>query len=499
MSTRLLRQAALVALTLALTLTVTDRPSAQQTTGSSPFRLITSPQRALQLVQAADRNLPYIPGEVLVRFKPGVTIAGQRRALSALRSRPDTSALRWIGTSALLRDDSEPDATVLARRLAAQPEVQFAEPNYLYHRNTTPNDPAFAERQWNFTAIGIDRAWDINPGGDENLVIAVVDSGITTVNDTFTFATWDGRATRNVSVPFRTSPDLSESRLLEGHDFVFWDGPVLDMQGHGTHVGSTIGEDTGNELAGAGIAYNAKLMPLKACYGYWDVQFSLSADGYEGFAPLNAEGCPTDAVAEAIRYAADNGATVINLSLGGEGQSNTLRDALLYATQHGAFVAIAMGNEYEDGNPVSYPAAYAPSIDGVMSVAAVGRSLRRAFYSNTGTYTEIAAPGGDDRDGGANGLVWQVTIDPDDSDPSSVIVPRFDRYVELPAEGTSMATPHVSGIAALIASQGLRNPAVIEKLLRATAADLGATGKDSEYGYGLVQPRQALRGFGIAR
>jgi serine protease len=456
-------------------------------------------QRARDLIDAADRRLSYVPGEVLVRFKSGVSVARQRRALSALRSQPDPGMLRWIGNTALLHDVTEPDATVLAQRLAAQPEVQFAEPNYLYHRNVTPNDPAFSARQWNFTAIGVDRAWDINPGGDENLVVAVVDSGITTVDDTFVFPTWDGRRIRDVQVPFRISPDLSETRLLEGHDFVFWDGPVLDMQGHGTHVGSTIGEETDNALADAGIAYKTKLMPLKACFGYWELQFALASEGFQGFAPADAEGCPTSAIADAVRYAADNGATVINLSLGGADASNTLRDALVYATQHGAFVAIAMGNDYESGNPVSYPAAYASSIDGVMSVAAVGRSLHRAFYSNTGPYTEIAAPGGDERDGGVDGLIWQVTMDPDDSDPSRVIAPRFDRYVEFAEQGTSMAAPHVSGIAALIESQGVRSPRAIEKLLRATAVDLGAPGKDDEYGYGLVQPRQALRGLGIAR
>ncbi|MGC4085973.1 MAG: S8 family serine peptidase [Vicinamibacterales bacterium] len=264
-------------------------------------------------------------------------------------------------------------------------------------------------------------------------------------------------------------------------------------------MASTIGEDTNNQFAEAGIAYNATIMPLKACLGYWDVQFTLSALGIRGFAPLDSGGCSVSALAQAIRYAADNGASVINISLGGPNPSTTIRDALSYATSRGVFVAVAMGNEYEEGNPTDYPAAYAAQIDGVMSVAAVGRSLKRAFYSSTGSHTEIAAPGGDQRDGGLSGLIWQTTLNPDDSDIYSVILPRFDRYAEVAGQGTSMATPHVAGVAALIYSQGVTNPAAVEKLIEATAQDLGSTGKDPEYGYGLIQPRAALRGFGVAR
>jgi serine protease len=499
MVSRLLRTAAFAVATLTLTFTAPSRTLAQQAPWTPAYPLRSTAERALRLADASERRLPYVPGEVLIKFRTGVSLAVRQRALSALRSRPSLASVRWIACVAILRDETEPDATLLAARLSSQREVEYAEPNYLYRLQVTPDDPGFAARQWNFTAIGIDRAWDINPGATDKLVVAVIDTGLTTVDQSFTFRTWDGRANRDVSIPFRTNPDITTSRVQEGRDFVFWDGPVLDMQGHGTHVASTIGEDTDNALADAGIAYKATLMPLKACFGYWDLQFTLSADGYEGFAPSDAGGCPTSAMVEAIRYAADNGATIINMSIGGPGQSTTLHDALVYATQHGAFVAIANGNEYEEGNPVDYPAGYAPSINGVMSVAAVGRSLKRAYYSNTGPHTEIAAPGGDARDGGADGMIWQTTLDPDDLDPGRVIVPRFDRYVELAEQGTSMAAPHVAGIAALIASQGVHSPAAIEKLIRATAQDIGAQGKDNEYGYGLVQPRVALRGFGIAR
>jgi len=279
---------------------------------------------------------------------------------------------------------------------------------------------------------------------------------------------------------------------------------VLDMQGHGTHVASTIGEDTNNSVAEAGIAYRVKIMPVKVCVGFWEVQFALSATGFRGSVPPNVGGCPTSELAEGIRYAADNGAKVINLSLGGPRPSTALHDALKYAVSKGAFVSIAMGNEYEDGNPVEYPAAYAAEIDGVMSVGAVGPSLTRAFYSSTGPHIEIAAPGGSDREGGASGLIWQSTILRADSTPGSVMSPRFDRYAEAGYEGTSMAAPHVSGIAALIISQGVTNPAAVEILIKRTARFLGVPdpatpARNQAYGYGLIQPRVALRGSGLAQ
>ena len=134
-----------------------------------------------------------------------------------------------------------------------------------------------------------------------------------------------------------------------------------------------------------------------------------------------------------------------------------------------------------------------------MSVGAVGPSLNRTFYSNTGSYIEIAAPGGNDREGGPSGMIWQASIFGPDSEAATVLFPRFDRYAETPEEGTSMAAPHVAGVAALLISQGVTKPAAVEALLKGTARDLGSPGRDSEYGYGLIQPRLALLGFGFGR
>jgi serine protease len=240
-------------------------------------------------------------------------------------------------------------------------------------------------------------------------------------------------------------------------------------------------------------------MPIKVCFGYWDIQFQMSGLGIPGFTPQDAGGCPTSAVAAGIRWAADHGAKVINMSLVGSVPSTTLLDAMTYAVQHGVFIAISSGNSYQDGNPPQYPASYAQNLAGAVAVASVGRSLNHAYYSSSGPYVELAAPGGDDRDGGDNGEIWQATLCPGDSDTLRVIFPRFDHYCEIPLEGTSMAAPHVAGAAALLVSRGITDPALIEAMLTKTARDLGAPGRDDLYGFGLIQPRAALFGYGIAK
>jgi serine protease len=220
---------------------------------------------------------------------------------------------------------------------------------------------------------------------------------------TFTFPLWTGSAFQSVALRYDISPDLSASRIVGSKDFVFnaAGGTVLDMDGHGTHVASTVAENTNDSIALAGMAFRVKLMPVKVCVGYWEVMIEQALAGAPGFLPANVGGCPDDAIAAGIRYAADAGARVINVSLGGPDPSLTLRSALEYAVQHGTFVSVAAGNSFDDGNPVVYPAAHAAELDGVMSAASVGRSLKRAYYSSTGSYVEVAAPGGDVRDQGA--------------------------------------------------------------------------------------------------
>ncbi len=473
--------------------------SAQQTpTPPPPPQFLTSAVQLAAFEQAAAGDLDYLPGEVIVKFRPGVSVTQQARALSAVRSRPSPDRLQWIADrTARLVVPEDPDSIGAAANLTRQPEVEYAQPNWLRRPSSVPNDTRFASRQWNLTMIDMPRAWDLNRGA--GVTVAVVDTGLTSVNATFPFKTWDGTGIVTAQVPVGISPDMDASRIVGGRDFVFWTGPVIDSDGHGTHVSGTAAQTTNNNLGYAGVAYNANIMPLKACLSFWDVQILRAEFGVEGYPPLNSGGCPTSAIVAAIRYAADNGAKVVNLSLGGTDPSPADQDALAYAVGRGVFVAIAAGNEFEDGNPTTYPASYARQLAGAMAVASVGRTSRRSYFSSTGDFVEIAAPGGDAREGDGNGVIFQTGIFYTDYDPAVVIFPRFDRYSDAASQGTSMASPHVAGFAALLMSQGVKSPAAVEALIKATAKDLGDPGRDNSYGAGLIQPRTALRGFGVVR
>jgi serine protease len=276
-------------------------------------------------------------------------------------------------------------------------------------------------------------------------------------------------------------------------DFIWGDTTPFDLDGHGTHVAGTIGELTDNTVGVAGMAFNVRIMPVKVLDGVWDDIFGSPFEGTD------------DLVARGIRYAVDNGAQILNMSIGRTGSpAPVVQDAIAYAVSHGAFVAVAGGNGFLEGNDIERVAEFAPQIDGMVAVAAIGPDKRRAFYSTTAPYIEIAAPGGNQRAAGTAGGILQQTYDLDLVEtflqpPSRYRAPRFDSFAYEFFQGTSMAVPHVIGFAALLMQQGITDPAAIEAAMKRYATDLGAPGRDNEYGYGLINPPAALRGMGLAR
>jgi hypothetical protein len=231
------------------------------------------------------------------------------------------------------------------------------------------------------------------------------------------------------------------------------------------------------------------LMPVKVLDSAWDTIFGAPNVGTD------------DSVARGIRYAVDNGARIINMSLGRTGAAGSapvVEDAIKYAVGKGAFVAIAGGNEFEDGNPTEVIAEIANRIQGAVSVAALDRNHNRAFYSSTGNYIELAAPGGSFRGFDSDGGILQQTLDLDlvetyTMSPARFTAPRFDAVAYFYFTGTSMATPHVSGLAAMLMQQGFTSPAAIEAALEKFATDRGAAGRDDETGFGEISARAALR------
>lgn len=294
-----------------------------------------------------------------------------------------------------------------------------------------PNDSLFAGSQWPLGQIRAADGWSISTGSP--VVVAVIDTGVD-----------------------YTHPDLS-SKLVDPalwYDFADNDTDPFDPFGHGSHVSGITAAATNNVIGMAGTSWGARIMPLKV--------FSTATGG----------GYTLDVVA-AIRYAADNGARVINLSLGSESNSNALQSAINYARARNVVVIAASGNCHQGGQGCSYAdvPSYPAANAGVIAVAATNINDGHASYSTAGTYVDLAAPGGQ----GANSV-------------TSTVPGGYGGF-----NGTSMAAPHVAGLAALIL--GMRpelTPDQVESILKSTTVDRGAAGWDSSFGEGRIDLRAAL-------
>jgi serine protease len=455
-------------------------PAAQAQAAATPAakasalrRLASDPGLRAAVAEQQRSRLPasagaIVPGMVVVRFAESMdpstvsALAANHRAHHV--SRPAFTDVH------VLRLDEDADVMDAARRLAAEPGVLYAEPVGRAVPHYRPNDPLL-QYQWSLEQLDLERTWDINRGATGEVTVAIVDSGVA-------YTTRDD---------YLQAPDLAGTTFLPGYDFIWDDDVPIDFNGHGTHVTGTVAQSTDNNLGAAGIAFNARIIPVKAVSD--EIDELLGAPNFGN----------TITVAQAIRFAAEHGAKVINLSLGVRTASTTLREAVEFAVERGAFIVVSAGNSADEGSPIFYPAAYAPEIEGVVAVSATDYSQSRAPYSNANDYVELSAPGGDteedlNNDGFSDGIVQQ-TIDLD----NFLITGRFDQFSYLFFQGTSMAAPHVSGLAALLIDQGITEPRVIEAALKRFATDLGPPGRDNEYGHGLINPRATLRGLGLAR
>ena len=211
-------------------------------------------------------------------------------------------------------------------------------------------------------------------------------------------------------------------------------------------------------------------------------------------------------MARGVRYAVDNGAKVLNMSIGRSGPAGPLlQEALIYADDARRVrrrlrpATTSSKGIRPNGRPRTPTRSRAWLRSGRSAAIA-----QRAYYSKTGPYVEFAAPGGNQRAGGTTGGILQQTFDFNFVDtyvngPARYGPPRFDIFAYQFFQGTSMATPHVSGFAALLMQQGITSPAAIEAAMEQFATDLGPAGRDDQYGYGLINPRASLRGMGLAK
>jgi serine protease len=366
--------------------------------------------------------------------------------------------------------------TATLARLRAQRDVRWAVPDYVAHVSdvVVPNDPGnsavaggWQQLQWNFAGpFGIEapEAWANvaadGAAGGRGVVVAVLDTGVAYAN----------------RGPFKRSPDFSPYEFVKGYDFVGRDPYPNDRNGHGTFVASTIAEATNNAYGLTGLAYGARIMPVRV----------LDTEG-EGEASTIAEG---------VVYAVKHHAQIINLSLEftpGITASDIpeLIEALHYAHSHGVLVVAAAGNE---GQPtVAYPAR-APE---VVSVGATTEHGCLAAYSNDGSNLTLVAPGG----GPDAILPGDPNCHPEQPSGRDVFQvtftgSSFTRFgIPSGYEGTSMATPHVAATAALIIASGVLgphpSPTALTARLRDTARKLGGGGDEHLYGAGLVDAAAA--------
>ncbi len=403
----------------------------------------------------SSRGMQYVSDQVLVKFKSSVTEEMREAAIASYQS----TTLKIISSINVYQLQVPEDVSVeeMLYLLEQNPDVEYAEPNYFRRlAQVTPDDPFFSDQYALYNPGGVfgppsspqsgtaradiyaREGWE-ETWGNESVIIAILDTG----------------------ADFN-HPDLDGQLFSNGYDFINDDPDPIDDHGHGTIVAGIAAAKTNNGEGIAGVAWNCKILPIKIVdnTGWTDV--STEIDG--------------------ITWAILNGADVINLSLGGPGVSQSEQDAIRAAYNNGIVVVAAAGN---DGVATYYPAAYPEC----MAVASTNSSDERVTFLNTATdplpwesnygpEIDIAAPGD-----------WVLSLY-----PTSLTTPPFLPYIW--ASGTSLSTPHVAGLAALIRSIKPELSAEdIMNVIRYTADDVNSAtyeGRDDYIGYGRINMERAL-------
>jgi len=343
-------------------------------------------------MQSTDATLNAVFADIGVQeIEPVFREANQSLGIASLQDESDLSHIYRLRLSA------DADVWQAVRDLNRNPAVAYAEPDYLAHIIATPNDPQYAD-QWGLSQINAPGAWDETTGSSD-VVIAVIDSGLDTNHPDLAGRLW----TNPGEIAGNGIDDDNNGHLddMHGWNIVDDDANLSDNTGHGTQVAGVIGAETDNGEGVAGVCWNCRLMVVKVTQSGGVANYSDIAAG--------------------VAYAAQKGAEVINLSLGGYAGSTTLRTAIEEATE----TAVVVGGAGNDNkSDCFYPAAY----DNVLAVSGTTGSDAKVGTSNYGTWVDVSAPGDTIRttfDGGGYGDV----------------------------SGTSMAVPFVSGLAGLLKSQ----------------------------------------------